>query len=159
MKKVLHIVLVAGLAMAMLAAKPGPREYANGGVTFGEGTDGTNSAHIAFTAQSRGDDAKGQVEVRVDNADGELVQRYHGVVTCLDVVGNTAIIEGEVTQLDLGTNSNPATGFRIRVQDNGEGANAVPDRIDHRRRNDDGNCDEAPELPNKPIDGGNIQVG
>lgn len=159
MRKTLTIALVATLTMALLAAKPAPRVSANGGATFAEGTSSENVAHISFTAEDRGGTAKGQVEVHVEGPAGELVQRYHGVVTCLVVDGDIAILEGEVTQLELGTNRRDHTGFRIRVQDGGEGATATSsDRIDHRRNNTDGNCDESPTEPNKPIDGGNIQV-
>lgn len=157
MKKVLHIVLVAGLAMAMLAAKPGPREYANAGATY---LNAGNTVHASFTAQTRGapSDAKGQVEVHVENADGDLVQRFHGVVTCLVVAGDTATIEGDVTQLDLGTNTNEDRTFRLTVQDNGEGEDAPADRAHHQRTTDFGECEGSSPARNDVI-GGNIQVG
>ena len=51
----------------------------------------------------------------------------HIVVNCLRVVGTTAYVSGVISKHSI-----PAfvgTGARWKVQDNGEGANALPDRI------------------------------
>ena len=80
--------------------------------------------------------------------------KFHGVVTCLRVMGNTAEIAGVERDTD--------EPFNLRVVDSGEGANAMgADMIEFNDDVDDDNCgddnsdDEEPEFV---LARGNAQV-
>ena len=154
MKKV---AILTGLVMALGAstALAAPAQKATGGIHFLSA--GTFPTHVAFNAQPTDDGAKGQVELRGTEPDGSLWQRFHGIVDCYDQVGSTAMMTGEVTQLELGTNTNQAMFFQIRVTDNGEGKNAAPDTINFVRRATPFSSCEA-TLATQPVVGGNLKV-
>jgi hypothetical protein len=69
---------------------------------------------------------RGQIEVHLSDPLVDL----HGDVTCLQVDGSLAWVGVQVTRSDA-TDGPFAEGgsFWFRVEDNGEGANALPDRI------------------------------
>jgi hypothetical protein len=72
--------------------------------------------------------AKGQYELILTLANG-AVQKVHGQVICMSIVGNTARIAGQITKLWVNNVQRPLTGATHNfwtVTDNGEGA-ATPD--------------------------------
>lgn len=107
-------VLVAGVADA------GPTPKATGGGQVLVGTKGAGDT-IAFTAQGTMEDGSGQVQyVDREGGTGNGQETYHGEVSCINVVGNTAYIAG--VWRDGGT-------FQLYVEDNGEGAAADSDVV------------------------------
>lgn len=114
------IALVGG---ATAADAGGPRDRATGGGQVLVSTDGTGAGStIAFTAQAVEGGARGQVQI-VDRAagTGRDQVKFHGVVDCLSVQGNTAKIGG--------TRRGGGDRFTVYVVDNGEGAAASSDVV------------------------------
>ena len=106
---------VAGAALAFTGstAFAGQEDAATGGGQILVGTDGGAGDTIAFTAQGTADAAKGQVQyVDRTGGTGQGQTVKHGTVTCIDVQGNIARING--VWRDGGT-------FGLYVQDVGEG--------------------------------------
>ncbi|MGH3082814.1 MAG: hypothetical protein ACRDNP_01925 [Gaiellaceae bacterium] len=109
---------------------------------------------FSFTAVERSD---GSVTGQAENHNRATGATAHVEIDCLNVVGNVAIISGE-------TRGGRTAVFA--VEDNGEGANASPDRITLVITNDPdyptGVCmlvtpeDAEPFL--MPIEDGNVQV-
>lgn len=70
-----------------------------------------------------------------------------------------ARFSGEVTQLELGTNTNTREYFVITVLDNGQGAKATgPDMIHHRRDSDPIDCETDGQQPISTVTGGNLRA-
>lgn len=108
-------ILIAGAAAlalaAPMAAVAGEGDKATGGGQILVGAKGAGDT-LAFTAQDRGGEAKGNVTYQDrDGGTGRNHTTYHGRVACIDVVGNVARIAG--TWRDGGT-------FQLYVEDNGE---------------------------------------
>jgi len=97
--------------------------------------------------------ASGQMEVI--NRDQGV--RVHGAVNCLNVVGNTAIISGQVTDAN-----NPAledTYFWLKVVDNGEGSKAPADKMTFALTVIPTlTCDTDLNVPYLDVEKGNIQI-
>ena len=97
--------------------------------------------------------ASGQMEVI--NRDQGV--RVHGAVNCLNVVGNTAIISGQVTDAN-----NPAledTYFWLKVVDNGEGSKAPADKMTFALTVVPTlTCDTDLNVPYLDVEKGNIQI-
>lgn len=147
--------LVAGLFIASVQAAPAFK--VTGGGQTDVSTEGGPGDTIAFTAQNTGEDdaARGQVQF-VDREDGEVVEVYHGQVTCL-----SAIDAGEDGAARLaGTFTNQGSGpFEIYVEDNGE-PNQGNDMI-FIDQNDDPNCNDDDDDDDDGVTGlarGNVQV-
>jgi hypothetical protein len=73
--------------------------------------------------------AKGHYEMSLTLANG-VVQKVHGDVICMSIVGNTARIAGQITKLWINNVQRPLTGATHNfwtVTDNGEGQ-ATPDQ-------------------------------
>jgi hypothetical protein len=80
---------------------------------------------FSFSATKFPDGAvRGQWQVFRD--DGALI--VHGVTTCLGIVGNLALIGGEITQTNNPTTDPVGTPIIWTVLDNGEG-NGLPDEV------------------------------
>ena len=122
-RNLLIAVAVLAIAIPGIASAGAPNDRATGGGQILVSSDGGAGDTIAFTAQNTGgagNAAKGQVQV-IDRSGGTGKDnvRFHGVVTCLIVTGNTAELAGTYK------NGNGATtGFILYAADNGEGANA-----------------------------------
>jgi hypothetical protein len=119
--KLKHVCAVAGVALFAIpvsGAVAGNGDKATGGgqVLFSDGD--VKASTIAFTAQGTTDDAKGQVQF-VDRSEGtgQDAVKYHGVVDCIEVTGNLAVIGGFRKK---GDPMDEEDRFVLRVQDNGE---------------------------------------
>lgn len=158
--KLKHICAVAGMALVAIpasAAIAGNGDKATGGGQVLLGDSGKAST-IAFTAQGTTDSAKGQVQfVERSAGAGRNQEKYHGVVDCIEVTGNMAIIGGFERGGDA---ENEADRFVLRVQDNGE-PNQGRDLIQFDDQSDaadtcgDDDEDDAPEFA---LARGNAQV-
>ena len=121
------LIAAAALSLAIpgFASAGAPNDRATGGGQILIPSNGQGAGNtIAFTAQNTGGSnnaAKGQVQiVERTNGTGKNNVRFHGVVQCLIVSGNTAELAGTYK------NGNGATtGFILYAVDNGEGANAT----------------------------------
>lgn len=132
------IAALAAFAVSSGSATAGNGDKATGGgqILVGENAGST----IAFTAQGTTTAAKGQVQF-IDRSAGKQNQvKYHGVVDCIEVTGNLAVIGGETRSGDP---------FTLRVEDNGE-PNQGLDMIEFETNSDficgDGEEDDAPEM-------------
>lgn len=136
MRKILIAACAASLVLALLlplSAQAGsPNDRATGGGQILVGTRGAGDT-IAFTAQGTASEAKGQVQF-IDRTGGIGAGqvKFHGVVDCILVVGNTAEIAGH--ERDSGD------AFTLRVVDNGEGLAAADDTIFFDDTADDEPC-------------------
>ena len=114
----LALVALGALALTGTSATAGSGDKATGGgqtlVPVGGGAGST----IAFTAQQGtggATSAKGQVQWIDREAGPKQAPRYHGVVDCLEVDGNFAVIGGFKK-----TGTSTVGRFILRVVDNGE---------------------------------------
>ena len=113
--------VVVALPVAAATAGSSTDRVTGGGQTL-VGTSGAGNT-IAFTAQGTSTDARGQVQVVDRNAGtGQAQTKFHGIVDCLSVSGDTAEIIGH--KRDDG-----ADKFSVYVVDNGEGIAADNDMI------------------------------
>jgi hypothetical protein len=124
---------VTTLSVPVAATAGSGTDRATGGGQILVGSQGAGDT-IAFTAQGTPEVAKGQLQfVDRTGGTGKGNVRYHGVVDCILVVGNTAEIAGH--ERDTGD------PFTLRVVDNGEGAKAAdPDMIFFDDTADDEPC-------------------
>ncbi len=119
--KLRHVCAVAGVALLAIpvsGAVAGNGDKATGGGKVLFSDDDVKASTIAFTAQGTTDAAKGLVQF-VDRSEGTGKDqvKYHGVVDCIEAVGNLAVIGGFERG---GDPENDADRFVLRVQDNGE---------------------------------------
>lgn len=130
--------VVGTLAAAALLATPALAAAGEGDKATGGGqilvSDRGAGSTVAFTGQEDAGGVKGQVQI-VDRAGGtgKNQVKYHGVVDCIEAVGNMARLGGE-------RKSGTGGRFLIVVTDNGEGANSAGDTI-FFSRNADVTCD------------------
>jgi hypothetical protein len=152
----LRIAAVLGAAVlivpAVALAADGDKATGGGQVLFSS-SDAKRST-ITFTAQQKGEDVKGQVNI-IDRTAGSGQDQQHikGTVECITVMGNMAQIGGFLNDED-------ETPFHLRVTDNGEGENAGNDMIEYDTIGEDGDCeqngmDDSPEIV---LANGNVQV-
>lgn len=88
---------------------------------------------------------------------GRSQVRFHGVVTCLRVVGNTAEIAG----FEKNNDGTEGQAFNLRVVDNGQGRMAEDDMIEFNSTVDEADCnddDSDDEEPEFALARGNSQV-
>jgi hypothetical protein len=145
-------------ALSLLAAPAlagATYDRATGGGQTLVGTGGAGNT-IAFSAQNTADGAKGEVQyIDRSGGTGQAQVQSHGVVDCLSVTGNTAVIGGHWT-------SGERTGvFEIKVVDNGQGAAASNDviTIDSAAKNNDCTRDSNDNnTPSADLARGNAQV-
>ena len=155
MRRSLIVLALAGaLSLGAVSAFAAPSEFkATGGGQTLIGTNGAGNT-IAFTAQGNPEAAKGQVQVIDRTAGrGQDQVKFHGIVECILVEGNSAEIAGQ--ERDTGQ------PFTLRVVDNGEGAAADNDLIFFDDVEDDPECesgDEDDEDPDIELARGNVQV-
>ena len=151
-KRACALAAAAALVVPASVAIAGNGDKATGGGQVLLGSSGKMST-IAFTAQGTVDDAKGQVQFidRSAGAGREQV-KYHGVVDCIEVTGNTAIIGGYAKK--------PATGdrFVLRVVDNGEGDGTDLVQFDNVNPPDECGDDDDDTPPEWELAHGNAQV-
>ena len=117
LKLMLGISVLAVLALSASSASAGTGDKATGGGQTIIGDSGKGST-IAFTAQQSGDAgtpvAKGQVQwIDRSAGSGKSAVKFHGVVDCIEVDGNFAIIGGF-------NKKDSEDRFTLRVVDNGE---------------------------------------
>lgn len=155
-----HVCALAGLALLAIpgsAAIAGNGDKATGGGQVLLGDSGKAST-IAFTAQGTTDAAKGQVQF-VDRSvgAGRNQTKYHGVVDCIEVTGNMAIIGGYQKKGDA---NEEGDRFVLRVVDNGE-PNQGQDMIQFDNQStapDTCGDDDDDEAPEWSLARGNAQV-
>jgi hypothetical protein len=147
LKLMLAIAGVAALAINSGTATAGNGDKVTGGgqILVGENAGST----IAFTAQGTTTDAKGQVQFidRTEGPQGQL--KFHGVVDCVEVTDNFAVVGGLTKQ---------GEDFTLRVVDNGE-PNQGMDMVQFDRDSDfqcGDNKDDDP--PSMALGRGNAKV-
>ena len=98
------------------------------GFNFSAPTLGLADEQYSFTALSTDPStlaAKGQYELILTSATSGAVQKFHGEVICMSVVGNTARIAGQITKVwvnNVAVPIRPNASHNIwTVTDNGEG--------------------------------------
>ena len=108
---------------------PGGRASGHVGFNFSVPTIGLSSEQYSFVALSTDPTtlaAKGSFEMMLTSATGVL-QRFHGDVICMNTVGNTTRIAGQITKIWINNIQRPITGATHTiwtVVDNGEGQGA-----------------------------------
>jgi hypothetical protein len=115
--------------------------------------------HYAFTALSTGPlaAAKGEVQLHTTFV-GNIQSNVHLDVDCLMIVGRQAWFSGPATRWTLnGVVQPPGLYLVFRVEDNGEGSGAMPDRGSPAFSGPPMGCRLMPLFPLVPTDG-NIQV-
>lgn len=135
MKDKFVVVAVAAAALAAPAvASAGVGDKATGGGQILVSSDGKGAGTtIAFNGKQDASGVTGQVQI-VDRAAGKGKNqvKFHGVVDCIEAVGNTAKIGG--------TKRGGGNRFQIFVTDNGEGSNADNDTIVFNYTSGDPTC-------------------
>ena len=132
-RNLLIAVAVLALAVPGMASAGSRTDRATGGGQILVSTQGAGST-IAFTAQGTPEAARGQVQFIDRSAGtGQSQVKFHGIVECILVEGNTAEIAG----VERGTGD----PFTLRVVDNGEGAAAGNDMIFFDDVEDDARCE------------------
>ena len=164
--KLKHVCAVAGLALFAIpvsGAVAGNGDKATGGGKVLFSDDDVKASTIAFTAQGTTEAAKGQVQFIDRSAGaGRDQTKYHGVVDCIEVVGNAALIGGFRKGAEDPTD--PDDRFVLRVQDNGE-PNQGQDMIQFDEETEQdaadtcGDDDDEDDLtPEFALANGNVQV-
>lgn len=160
---ILGIAVVAVLVVVLAPVVSTVQAQGNGIVASANGagqiTSGGELRTFSFTAvKDSSNNSSGQAELfsRAANL------RLHMTIDCLQVVGNTATMSGEVT-LDNVNGAFVGNPIWFRVVDNGSGANAPPDLISRVAIFVTGPpgvpCTDGPVLPaNIPIEEGNVTV-
>ena len=124
----LWVLLIVGMIVAGLGrTKSAIAENGNPSAS-GQGslTVGGERRTFAFTAvQHQDGTATGQAEV-VNRSTGLVA---HIQIVCLNILGNRAYVGGFVTHSNLPSFTVPGDTAVFAAEDNGEGANAPPDRI------------------------------
>jgi hypothetical protein len=150
-KFVLACVAVGALAIPAASAVAGNGDKATGGGQVLFDSSDAKASTIAFTAQGTTTQAKGQVQL-VDRSASTAYTKFHGVVDCIEVDGNYAVIGGA-------NRDDAADRFTLRVVDNGE-PNKGADMIAFDTESDDFRCgdnnDDDP--PTLSLARGNAQV-
>lgn len=154
MRKIKFATLVLLLLLPGLAFKASPVKAAGNPSASGHGTvvDGDTVRFISFNAVQHDDlTVTGQAELQ--NFNQEI--RIHLELDCLRLNGNVANMSGIVTE----SNIPDLIGLRgvFRVEDNGEGGEASPDRLS-RLFLGGPDCSTTVPLGLAPIIRGNIQV-
>jgi hypothetical protein len=154
--------LVAAIAATLLAFAPGSATGASGNdVAKGHGTT-TFGDSFAFSATANFNDTGAHGSVRLDTALGAQEVTFYGDVTCLRVVGNTASIAGNVTNISppIAFYGN-IKSFVVQATDGGK-FGSVADTVYYGLLTTpappDGAC-PAPSPANVPISTGDIVIG
>ena len=151
--KLKFMLAIAGLAM--LAISSGTATAGNGDKVTGGGQIlvGSNAGStIAFTAQGTTESAKGQVQFIDRSAGkGQSQVKYHGIVDCIEVSGNFAVVGGQTRN---------GTPFTLRVVDNGQGGTATENDMVQFDTNSDFICGDGEEddEPQMGLGRGNAKV-
>jgi hypothetical protein len=153
LKMMVAIAGLAALALSSGSAYAGNGDKATGGGQILFSQSDLKASTIAFTAQGTTSTAKGQVQVIDRSAGGgQNATKYHGIVNCIEVTDNTAVIGG----YQRGHADNE---FTLRVIDNGE-PNQGNDMIMLDRESDKTQCGEDKQQcnPDVSLARGNAQV-
>jgi hypothetical protein len=116
---------------------------------------GSQTLSFSFHAISDGESVRGNFEFH--NRTGDI--RFHGDVTCMEVDGGTALLEGVVTN-DKQAGPGDGTAIVWTAVDNGEGKKAAGDEVARPEVTGDWleACGAPPTEPTTVISGGNVQV-
>jgi hypothetical protein len=150
-KRVCAVAAMTIIAVPVSSAIAGNGDKATGGGQIMFQSSDEKRSTMAFNAQGTVDSAKGHVRVIYRaNGSGQEQIRWYGIVDCLEVTGNYAVIGG--------ANRN-GTRFVLRVVDNGE-PNKGRDLIGFDEESENNGCgdDEADATPDFTLAKGNAQV-
>lgn len=110
----------------------------------------------------------GPLQLLKDDGITPPLLRFHGTITCMTVIGNSAYLGGEVRSHQNGElffGRDDFTGVAIELIDHGEGPQAAPDEISslfvyfpETPSTPQDYCDDPTPGPVFPIDQGNISV-
>lgn len=173
MRRIILFVLAFAVVPASVAvAESDGLKVTGGGQVIAGGSAGPGDT-IAFTAQQVGTEespdggfpARGELQVQNRQAgNGQLKQRFHGVVTCITEVidddGNRFVRFGGYQKVRGQTT---AQAFTVDTADNGEGSGASGSDMIYFRQRDPGDqpCEEdtnpATELRTSELSRGNVQ--
>ena len=141
--------LLVGNSFAQTTA--GPSASGHGNYTEADGELRTFSFH----ARTKNGVTRGSFVVN-NRSNGHFLK---GDINCLNIVGNTATMSGTITSSSVEDLVPVGTQTRFGVADNGEGADALPDRMSRFSNFSQATCDESPITNHSlAVDGGNIQV-
>jgi hypothetical protein len=160
----------ANSSLQMAAAAPnaasGGRASGHVLLTFNPPAFGLQSFEYSFTALRTDPNtpfaAKGQYDLLSVTASG-AVQEIHGSVICMNIVGNTAFVAGQITSVVVNGIPRPLNGVQTHnawtVTDNGEG---TPDNVSIAPFFPIGgalfHCNTGWIIPSGANEAGNIQV-
>ena len=112
---------LSALLASQASAAHSPTEKVSGG---GKASAQDGRVSIGLSAKDKeGDEAlgRGNVSIRMRDADGKTVERFHGRVSCLDVEGSAAVLTGAVKKgVDAAGESLAGRAFRVLVTDGKE---------------------------------------
>lgn len=147
------IVGIAAVAAAVSAASADSLSSATGsGHTLSAG----ELRSLSFSANQLPDGtAGGQAQINARSLDAFA----HIAIDCLEVTGNIAHMSGTVVQTSDPTVFLPDEYVHFAVQDNGEGADAPPDRVSGIPVDEPFRCDDStPPTLTRVVVRGNLQV-
>jgi hypothetical protein len=135
------------------------RWVSGGGSVVREDIEGSPRETYGFAAQISVDGSvKGQAEIHFPSSGLNM----HIDIQCLVVEGNEAWLSGPVTRSDR-PDVDPGTVFVWRVQDNGQGQDAPPDRVSNFFYRPWDNyppdrCQRQTDFPTFPWDNGSVRI-
>ncbi|MCA1626058.1 MAG: hypothetical protein LC768_16415 [Acidobacteria bacterium] len=154
---ILAALVVFGAAMASNysvsagAGNSGSSASGHGNYTENDGELRTFSFH----ARTKDGVTKGSFVVN-NRSNGHFLK---GNIDCLNIVGNTATMSGTITSSSVEDLVPVGTKTRFGVVDNGEGTEALPDRMSRFSNFSQTTCDVSPiTFHSLIVEGGNIQV-
>ena len=162
---ILSLVLVSMLAAAIVASSA-VAERASQSVTGSgqfEFTSDTGVTAFRTFAVEASKTADGSVsgQAQIDNR--ALGQRLHIRIDCLNVIGNVAVVSG-IAWSATGPGNTSGDGAIFAVEDNGQGANAAPDRVTYAYTGTGLVCTDVQSAADVDpalfydVEGGNIQI-
>jgi hypothetical protein len=165
-KIIVLLVVLASMLAAVVAASSAAAENVTQSAT-GSGeleftTDGVTALRTFAFEATMASDGSVTGEAQIDNR--SVPGRLHIQIDCLNVIGNSAVMSGTIaSSTEAGVPAGASSIFG--VQDNGEGASSVPDRITQQFANSGLVCtDITPSNFSlflyllRDVEAGNIQV-
>jgi hypothetical protein len=148
-----------GTSVAAEAPVGDVKQSVTGSYQAGGDNTGNNFKYAVTAIRHEDGSVSGEFEERVLDPAGELIRHTHGVVTCVEIVGNIARIGGV---LDHAVNPlpDPIPQFHLIVADNGNGASGVRDLASNARFGGTAQqfCDAGVPFNLEEIDHGNIEI-
>jgi hypothetical protein len=164
MPRRMTVLLTAGAVVAAASLVPSapaaPNRVVASATGSGHAIRSGELRTFSFTARRYADGtSEGQLQLNSRSFDVVI----HIRIDCLRLDGNIAIMSGRITRVSDPTQGSVGELNRLRVQDNGEGAGAPPDRISgipENTTNDPTTCegDNSDRLLDRVVERGNIQV-